>query len=68
MNIYLDPASAERRERLRLHVDLERRILTYLCERENPGTTPETRYAYIKGQADLIRELRRCALADALDA
>lgn len=67
MLIHTDPASAQRRERLRLHVDLERRVLTYLCERENPCESPETRYAYIRGQADLIRELRRIAVSDAID-
>lgn len=64
----LTPASALRRDRLRLHADLERRILSYLRERENPFDQPETCHAYVKGQLDLIRELRRCAVADATDA
>lgn len=61
-------ASALRRDRLRLHADLESRLLDYLRERENPFDQPETCHAYIKGQLDLIRALRRCAVADAIDA
>lgn len=68
MLIHHDPASALRRDRLRLHADLELRILNYLRERENPGTSAETRYAYLRGQADLICELRRIAISDAADA
>lgn len=68
MLIMESPASALRRNRLRLHADLETRVLTYFRERENPGETPETRYAYLRGQLDLIAELRRIAISDAIDA
>ncbi len=62
------PASALRRDRLRLHADLESRVLDYLRERPNPFDDPESRYAYIKGQLDLIHELRRIAISDSTDA
>lgn len=68
MILELDPATAQRRDLLRLHALLEMRVLDYLRERKNPCETPETRHAYIRGQADLISELRRIAISDALDA
>lgn len=64
----IDPATIARRNRLQLHANLEARILAYVRDRENPFDEPEARYAYLCGQLDLIGELRRCAVADALDA
>lgn len=70
--MFVDPylmskSVAARRERLRFHTDLEARVLAYLIERENPGSTPENRYAYLRGQADLILFLRDCAIQDSID-
>lgn len=62
------PAASQRRDRLRLHAYLEERVVAYLRKRENPCQTTEMRYAYIRGQLDLITQLRRFALEDSSDA
>lgn len=60
---------SERNQRLSHHAALEERLLPYLRERINPYPEgSESSCAYVQGQLDLIRELRRCALEESFDA